>query len=196
MKSNPLYRAFIIVLILAATVGLDQVSKIIVRKKIADFQVVNVIKNKVILEKVENTGAFLSLGDNVSKPVRIIFLNALPLVLVLAALGYIFVRTNIKGSTLIAIIFMVGGGLGNLYDRIAHGSVTDFIYIDLGGIFHTGVFNVADLFITTGISIILIQSWFKKKPGAETDYETGAQQDQLETGHSDLPTEPDAEANS
>ena len=59
---------------------------------------------------------------------------------------------------------MIGGGIGNIYDRILHGSVTDFLYIDLGGVFHTGVFNVADLCITVGISIILIQSWFKKEP--------------------------------
>src|ERR1700761_8188863 len=114
MKQNPVYRAFIIILILVATIGLDQISKTVVRKKIADYQVVNVIKNKLVLEKVENTGAFLSLGDNVSKPVRIIFLNAIPLILVLLALGYIFIKPGINTTTLVAIIFMVGGGLGNL----------------------------------------------------------------------------------
>ena len=195
MKSNPLYRALIIILILAAVVGLDQISKSIVRKKIAEYQVINVIKNKVVLEKVENTGAFLSLGDSVSKPVRIIFLNVIPLVLVLAALGYVFMRPGINKTALSAIIFMVGGGLGNLYDRIAHGSVTDFIYIDLGGFLHTGVFNVADMFITAGISIILIQSWFKKKPEPETNEETNAQLDEPETGHNNITTGPGAEAN-
>jgi signal peptidase II len=192
MKSNPLYRAIIILLILAATVGLDQISKSIVRKKIADFQVVNVIKNKLVLEKVENTGAFLSLGDSVSGPVRIIFLNAIPLILVLLALGYIFIKP-VNTTSLIAIIFMVGGGLGNLYDRIAHGSVTDFIYIDLGGFLHTGVFNVADMFITTGISMILIQSWFKKKPERVSE-ETDMQMDELETGHNHTAAEPNAES--
>ncbi len=64
---------------------------------------------------------------------------------------------------------MIGGGIGNIYDRIVHGSVTDFLYIDLGGIFHTGVFNVADLCITIGISIILIQSWVRKKPAAQVE---------------------------
>jgi signal peptidase II len=188
-----MYRALIIILILTAVVGLDQISKTIVRKKIADYQEISVIGKKLVLQKVENTGAFLSLGDSVSAPVRIIFLNIIPLLLVLAALVYVFVKPN-NTTTLLAIVFMVGGGLGNLYDRIAHGSVTDFIYINLGGFMHTGVFNVADMFITAGISIILIQSWFKKTPEAGAGEEIDTQADHLETGHSHAAAEPDAEA--
>jgi len=164
MKTNPLYRAIFILAILILTIGLDQLSKSIVRKKVNEYQPIVYLHNHVVIEKVENTGAFLSMGDSVSKPVRIIFLNILPLLLILFALGYIFIKTIINTTTLVAIILMIGGGIGNIYDRILHGSVTDFVYIDLGGIFHTGVFNVADFCITVGISIILLQSWFKKKP--------------------------------
>src|SRR5471030_546984 len=127
------------------------------------------LNNHFVIEKVENTGAFLSMGDSVSKPVRLVFLDGIPLVLILVALGYVFVKNNLNTTTLTAIVLMIGGGIGNIYDRILHGSVTDFAYIDLGGIFHTGVFNVADLCITTGICIILIQSWFKKKPAVEVE---------------------------
>jgi len=167
MKTNPYTRALIILLILAVTIIADQISKSIIRKNIAEYQVINVIGNRFTIEKVENTGAFLSMGDSVSKPIRIIFLNVIPLVLIVLSLGYILIKNTIKNTTLFAIILMIGGGIGNIYDRIVHGSVTDFLYIDLGGIFHTGVFNVADLCITIGISIILIQSWFKKKPVVE-----------------------------
>lgn len=169
MKTNPYTRALIILLILAVTIIADQVSKSIVRKNVAEYQTINVIGNHFIIEKTENTGAFLSMGDSVSKPVRIIFLNVIPLILILVSLGYILVKTTIKTTTLVAIILMIGGGIGNIYDRIVHGSVTDFLFIDLGGAFHTGVFNVADLCITIGISIVLIQSWFKKRPAVETE---------------------------
>ena len=157
-------RAFVILLILSITIGCDQVSKKIVRAKVSEYQVINVVRNHFTIEKVENTGAFLSMGDSVSKPVRIIFLNIIPLLLIVASLVYILIKVNLNRVTLLAIILMIGGGFGNIYDRIVHGSVTDFLYINLGGIFHTGIFNIADLFITTGISIILLQSWFKKKP--------------------------------
>jgi signal peptidase II len=164
MKSNLLTRGIIILAILAFTVLCDQYSKSIVRKKVSDYQTIDIIHNHFTIEKVENTGAFLSMGDSVSKPMRIIFLNVIPLLLILISLGYILVKTNINQTTLFAIILMIGGGIGNIYDRIVHGSVTDFLYINLGGIFRTGVFNVADLFITIGISIVLLQSWFRKKP--------------------------------
>ena len=167
MKTNPFTRAVFILIILALSIGADQVSKSIVRKKVAEYQVIPLLHNHLTIEKVENTGAFLSLGDSVSKPVRIIFLNAIPLILILISFGYILVKTSLNTTTLVSIILMIGGGIGNIYDRILHGSVTDFVYIDLGGVFHTGVFNVADLCITTGICIILIQSWFKKKPVVE-----------------------------
>lgn len=156
-------------LVLAFTIGCDQVSKSIVRKKVSDYQTINFIHNHITIEKVENTGAFLSMGDSVSKPVRIIFLNIVPLILILASLVYILIKINLNRITLLAIILMIGGGIGNIYDRIVHGSVTDFLYIDLGGIFHTGVFNVADLCITVGISMILLQSWFKKRPVVEVE---------------------------
>ncbi|HEY0245090.1 MAG TPA: signal peptidase II [Mucilaginibacter sp.] len=169
MKSNRILRIFIILVILSITVGCDQVSKKIVREKLADYQTINLIRNHFIIEKAENTGAFLSLGDAASKPMRIIFLNVIPLALILASLFYILIKTNINRYTLLAIIFMIGGGIGNIYDRIVHGSVTDFLYIDFG-IFHTGVFNVADLFITVGISIILIQSWLKRKPAVDIQH--------------------------
>lgn len=170
MKSNSILRVFVILIILTVTIGCDQVSKKIVREKVGDYQTISVIRNYFTIEKVENTGAFLSMGDSVSKPVRIIFLNVIPLILILLSLVYILIKTNLNKTTLLAIILMIGGGIGNIYDRIVHGSVTDFLYINLGGVFHTGVFNVADLFITIGISMILIQSWFKRKPVVEIEH--------------------------
>ena len=90
------------------------------------------------------------------------------MILILLSLGYILIKNNLNTATLVAIILMIGGGIGNIYDRIVHGSVTDFLYISVK-MFHTGVFNVADLCITIGISIILLQSWFKKKPAVELE---------------------------
>ena len=57
----------------------------------------------------------------------------------------------------IALCFLIGGGIGNLYDRILHGSVTDFMHMDFY-IFQTGVFNFADISIMIGIGILLVQS--------------------------------------
>jgi signal peptidase II len=56
---------------------------------------------------------------------------------------------------LIGWCFVIGGGTGNLYDRIIHGSVTDFLHLDLR-LFQTGIFNMADVSIMTGMFIIIL----------------------------------------
>ena len=58
--------------------------------------------------------------------------------------------------------FAIGGGIGNIYDRLVHGSVTDFMHINFG-LFQTGIFNMADVSITTGMFIFLYQSYSRQK---------------------------------
>jgi signal peptidase II len=57
---------------------------------------------------------------------------------------------------------IAGGGIANLYDRFLYGSVTDFLFMDFGGIFRTGIFNVADLSVTTGMVLLLISSFLNR----------------------------------
>lgn len=162
MKTNKLLRPAIILLLLALNIGCDQVSKTIVRHNMTDFTVKGYLDNHILFRKVENTGAFLSLGDSLSGPLKTVLLNILPLIAILFGIWYIFTKTDLNRVTLIGIILIVGGGIGNLYDRVMHGSVTDFMHIDFV-LFRTGIFNVADLSITTGAVIILIHSFVQKK---------------------------------
>ena len=53
----------------------------------------------------------------------------------------------------IGFALIIGGGIGNLIDRIVHGSVTDFFQIRLG-FFRTGIFNIADIAVTNGVFIL------------------------------------------
>jgi len=161
MQVKGLLRVILILLVLSINVGCDQVSKSIVRHKMSDYTYITFLSNHVTLSKVENTGAFLSLGDSLSKPVKIILLNIIPLLAVAFGLYFILTRTSIKGVTLFALILILGGGFGNLYDRIVKGSVTDFMHINFG-LFQTGVFNVADLSITIGVFILIFHAFFKK----------------------------------
>jgi signal peptidase II len=76
----------------------------------------------------------------------------------LIAIGYGFIYL-IKTDTLstvmiVGISSLIGGGLGNVIDRILYGSVTDFLYFDFV-LFHTGVVNMADISVSTGFFIIL-----------------------------------------
>lgn len=162
MKMNKWLRAFLILFILALNIGCDQVSKSIVRKDMHPYQEISYLGKHFNLIRVENTGAFLSLGDTLGGPVHFTLLVVLPVVALVLGLGYIIMKTSINKYKLLGIILIIGGGVGNLYDRILHGSVTDFMHIDFV-IFQTGIFNVADMSIMAGMGIILLDSFLERK---------------------------------
>ncbi|MBS1668958.1 MAG: signal peptidase II [Bacteroidetes bacterium] len=168
MLSNRIYRVIVILLIIVMNIGCDQVSKKIVRERVAENETVELLKNHFILTRVENSGAFLSLGDSLSKPGKNILLSALPMIALIFAAIYVFTKHDLSSLSLLSICFIIGGGIGNIFDRMVHGSVTDFFYIHYG-IFQTGVFNMADLSITTGAIMILLQSVLKRKNLQETN---------------------------
>jgi signal peptidase II len=161
MKSRPVQIIFIL-LLLSFNIGCDQVSKTIARQKLVEGIPIQYLGNHFTFIRGENKGAFLSTGDSLSGPLRVILLNLIPLAAILFGLGFILVKKDLNQITLAGLILIIGGGAANLYDRIMHGSVTDFIFIDLN-IVHTGVFNVADMSIMAGMFTILIHAFLQKK---------------------------------
>lgn len=159
-KKQPL-KFILLILVVLLNFGCDQISKSIVREKIEYSEYITLIKDHVTLTKVENTGAFLSAGDSLPEFVRISLLTILPIFVLGYGLYYLFTQTNLPRTFQIGICFLIGGGIGNIYDRIKFGSVTDFLHIDFI-LFRTGIFNLADVSIMIGIGILLIDS-FKKK---------------------------------
>ncbi len=165
MNNKSIVRAIVIFVILAINVGCDQISKSIVRSRIDDHERISVVDNYVTLMRVENEGAFLSLGDSLPRIVRFIFLSLVPLAILGFGLGYLFTKKNLSKAMLLGFAFVIGGGIGNLYDRLVYGSVTDFMHIDFV-VFQTGIFNMADVSIMTGMGIIIIGS-FVDRPKRE-----------------------------
>lgn len=141
--------------------GCDQVTKNIARNELEYEQTINVIGDHLVLMKVENTGAFLSTGHSLPEVVKFIILSVLPLAGLLYGIYFITTRTHLPKVLVIGIGFVIGGGLGNLTDRLFYGSVTDFIHIDYSFI-KTGIFNLADVSIMIGVGILLVNSIFRK----------------------------------
>ncbi len=162
MKSA-ISKTIIILGIILLNFGCDQVTKSIVRKKIDHKQVIHVIDNNLVLTKVENKGAFLSLGNNLPFLLREILLSYFPLVMLLLAIFYIFTNKSLSTQPIVWMSFVIGGGIGNIFDRILNGSVTDFMHMDFY-IFKTGIFNMADVSIMTGSIGILFYYLFLNKP--------------------------------
>lgn len=158
---NRITRNIAIVIVLLINIGCDQISKDYVRNKVADYETIHLIKNYFVLTKVENTGAFLSFGSSLPYSVKFFILAILPLFVLSYGLVYLFTRRHLTTISALALAFGIGGGIGNIYDRIIHGSVTDFLHIDLGFI-QTGIFNMADVSITFGLLLFFAQSYLKR----------------------------------
>ncbi|MDU8885869.1 signal peptidase II [Yeosuana sp. MJ-SS3] len=158
--------AFIIVLIVV-NIALDQISKVLVRIYVAYNEIIPLIDDYLIMTKVENKGAFLGMGSDLNPILRLILLLILPTVVLLFVLHYVFVNKNIDKMSLVGFACIIGGGLANLYDRIVYGEVTDFLHIDLGGVFRTGIFNIADMSVMLGMGLLLFGNYKHGKLEAE-----------------------------
>lgn len=166
-------RSIYILLVIVITIAIDQVSKVLVRAYVepqTDLQRgdrISLIGDAFIMMNVENTGAFLGMGSDLNPTLRLIFLLILPILVLGFVLRYVVKDQSLDNLSLFAFSSIIGGGIANVFDRIVYGSVTDFFFIDLGGMFKTGIFNMADLSVTTGMIILVLIS-FKKKKVAES----------------------------
>ena len=151
-----------ITILIAVSLLLDQLSKFLIRQNVDQYSEIKLIGDYFILTNVENSGAFLGMGSDFSPFIKTIFLLILPVIVLICIIVYVYRDKQIDKISLIGFCLIIGGGIANIYDRILYGSVTDFLFIDLGGIFKTGIFNIADLSVTTGMILILLMSFRSK----------------------------------
>lgn len=168
MKRIP--RVALVLIIVLSNIGCDQVTKKMARNQIEYNETIEVIGKNLVLTKVENKGAFLGMGSSLSPTLRSILLLILPSAVMLALLIYLLKYKEITQISVVALSFIVGGGIGNIYDRIVYGSVTDMLYIDLE-FAHTGIFNLADVSVMVGTGLILLEQFLPKKKNGELSSE-------------------------
>ena len=95
---------------------------------------------------VWNTG----IGFGLASMETNIYYHILTTIIVIINIGLMFFLAKSKGIYAYLIALIIGGSLGNLFDRIYYYAVPDFIDLNLGN-YHWFIFNVADIFITAGI---------------------------------------------
>ena len=83
------------------------------------------------------------------------FYNFLTIIILIIILVIFFMILKSKGLKKYSLLMILGGALGNVYDRIATKAVPDFIDLDVGN-FHWFIFNIADIFITFGVILMII----------------------------------------
>lgn len=148
-------RRWLLVLpLLALTVACDQTSKRLAAELLEGLGPHPYMGGSVELLYAENSGAFLGLGARLAKSTRFWLFNvgvAALLVVFLYKLHHAASKMELVGWSLI-----VGGGLGNLIDRVMRdGRVIDFLRVGLGDV-RTGIFNLADAAIVVGLIALLV----------------------------------------
>ena len=107
---------------------------------------------------VWNTG----IGFGLASMETNIYYHILTSIIVIINIGLIFLLIRSKKVYTYLIALIIGGSLGNLFDRIYYYAVPDFIDLHLGD-YHWFIFNVADIFITVGIIGLLTVELLKKE---------------------------------
>jgi signal peptidase II len=147
-------RYLLILFLLVGLVGCDQATKSLVRSTMEVGASISYLGDTVRLEHARNPGAFLSAGAGLSEPARFWVFNVLVGVF-LTVLAWLLFRGRAKSAMAVsALALVLGGGIGNLIDRVLFGAVTDFLIVGVGPI-RTGIFNVADMAIMLGIGLLL-----------------------------------------
>lgn len=154
MRSERIRKVLIIVLILL-NVACDQWSKTYVENQVPENSYSELAGPLLILTYVKNNGAFLGMGQDWSPWVKRIFLHGLPLALLLYLVYRLLFNEEANTWLTVGFSFILGGGLGNIVDRFRFGEVTDFFQMQIGPV-HTGIFNMADVSVTTGIILVFI----------------------------------------
>jgi signal peptidase II len=154
-------------LIALAVLVLDRLTKWVVIHTIPLEDVIPIIPGLFRLTHLENTGAAFSLFADSNSPLR----TALLIVFSLAALVVVVWllwrgRHEFNASTL-ALALILGGALGNLWDRLTDGKVTDFLDFYIG-VHHWPPFNMADSAIVVGALLLVLRMLRKDQPAKRT----------------------------
>jgi signal peptidase II len=152
--------------LLFITIGCDQLTKVVARQTLQNSRSLSYFHNSLLLEHAENSGAFLSLGSSLGNNLRFWIFTMSVALFLLVAFVFLLKSKKMNQWNTIAITLLIAGGFGNLIDRMVRGTVTDFINLGIGSL-RTGIFNVADLAIVAGVTMLLIVS-FKPQSKLQT----------------------------
>lgn len=153
---TPRDKARIAIPVVAIGVLVDQLTKIWAVATLPTEVPWRYLGDMIRLQYAKNTGAFLSLGAGLSEGARFwVFVVGVGGLIVAMAV-YLFRSDALTRLEVWAFALAIGGGVGNLIDRIGFGYVRDFMNVGIGSL-RTGIFNVADMSISAAACLLV---WF------------------------------------
>lgn len=141
-------------LIVAAVIGIDRLTKWLVIRHLPEAHEIPVIPGLFQLSHWENTGAAFSMFADSSSPWRTLGLIGFAVAALLVVSFLLWKSGSTLNASTVSLALIMGGASGNLWDRVAKGTVTDFLDFYIGQ-HHWPPFNVADSAIVVGSLLLM-----------------------------------------
>ena len=152
MKNETTKKIVISIFILLSIFLLDRISKILILNILEETGRVDIYINTFLnFYLVWNKG----IGFGLLSSDQELFYNVVTILIILINFVIIYLLFKEKGLKYYFLIIILGGSLGNLFDRIYYRAVPDFLDLNYNG-YHWFIFNVADIFITIGIILLIL----------------------------------------
>lgn len=139
----------------AVVVVLDQVTKYLVRRSLPLHDSVTVIPGILNFTHVRNTGAAFGMLNGVEFPFKTVVIAVIAMGALLAVAVYARRIAQDQFLSRLGLALILGGAAGNLIDRLALGSVVDFVDV-YWRTYHFWAFNVADSAISVGVALMIL----------------------------------------
>lgn len=149
-------------LIALAVFVLDRVTKLVIMKTIVLDDAISIIPGFFRLTHLENPGAAFSLFAESTSPFRTALLVLFSLAALIVVGVLLWKDRNQFNIVTLSLSLILGGAVGNLWDRLTDGKVTDFLDFYIG-IHHWPPFNVADSAIVVGAILLLLRMLQKEQ---------------------------------
>jgi len=145
---------------------LDRLTKRLVAKDVSLHDSVTVIKHVFYITHVENRGAAFGIFNDSPSQWKIGLLVLFFIVALVIVSALLWKSSHSLTASAIGLSLILGGAMGNLWDRLLNGRVVDFLLVYIGS-YQWPAFNVADSAIVVGAGLLVFEILFAKAPAAE-----------------------------
>jgi signal peptidase II len=160
MSSKTWTRWWLTLIVVASALSCDRFTKELATANLRDTAPRSYLHDTLRLQYVENEGAFLGMGAGLDATTRFWLLTVTSGIILVVISFWMWRDRQMRFGDTLALSLLVGGGIGNLFDRIfSDGRVVDFLNIGVGTL-RTGIFNLADVAIMMGVSLLIIMRLF------------------------------------
>ena len=135
--------------------GMDRLSKNLIVSHLPLYESIPIVQDFFHLTHVANTGALFGLMAGMAAPLRGIVFITIPVLAIVLILIFQYRSAEDELPLQIGLSLILGGAMGNLYDRIVYGHVVDFLDFSVAG-HHWPAFNLADSSICLGVFTLIL----------------------------------------